>query len=131
MYYCFDKDTRRCNFSSNTAFEDMSSYIVIESDRPLSISRIMAVKNTNNEWEIEEQAYSALELAAAAKAKRLSLLKIAQDNLSLLKDLVDMGVMEEDDEKIIGWKEYRKHVYLVSTDMQSDIVWPTMPERDV
>lgn len=131
MYYAFNKDTKECCFSVNAEFEGMEDYIVIESFENFNIVDIKAVKKPNKEWSIEIQAKSHEWLVNEAKNKRLRLLKTAQDNIALLKDLIEMGLDGEEETKLQKWQVYRKSVYLINPEHTDEISWPKMPAREV
>lgn len=63
-------------------------------------------------------------------AKRGSLLSFATLQIAPLQDLVDLGEADEDDEgKLLEWKQYRAAVGKVQTQpgFPASVVWPDQP----
>lgn len=81
----------------------------------------------NGEW-IEDVGKKAAYHININKLALNDLLDEANNNISILQDVIDLGMQEGNEEKLIKeWKRYR--ILLMRIDVnQSDIEWPVKPE---
>lgn len=136
MFVVFDKVTKNAVFTASCRFSGMEDYIVIETENEdFNLNEVCAQKELGQDgiesWVIVKRCFDKEAEVRKAKQSKMKLLQVAQDNISLLRDVMEMSLEETDDAKLTAWKKYRIAVYHINTAEPDNIVWPEMPVREV
>ena len=79
-------------------------------------------------WEKDEERQRNA-IVLESHTQKLSLLKMANDTVSVLQDAFDLGMAtEEEQTSLREWKKYRVLVSRINPDEAPDIVWPEQPQ---
>lgn len=128
MYYGFNKETGRCQWSIDMEPVVPENIVMLQSDETLDICKIQLGKDDNGNDIIVDIVYTEKELLEEAKQKHVYEMETAKTQIDTLNDVVEFTPSEEAEAKLLAWRKYRAELYGMDFTSLDTVVWPKSPD---
>lgn len=127
MYYGFNKETGRCQWSIDIEPVVPEGIVMLYSAVTYDIGKIMLGKDDEGNDIIVDLVHTDEELLEQAKAKHAHEMETAKSQIDTLNDVVEFTPSEKADAELTAWRKYRAELYNMDFTSLDKVVWPKSP----
>jgi hypothetical protein len=129
FYYGFNEESKRCHFSADGYVMAPPGIVIVTSEVNYpDITRLELVERDDGTQAINERSDTLEDIKRRFEVEREDRLRIAGEQIQILKDVVDYGDAETATPLYEAWRAYRAKVWSLDYDAFTESGWPAKPE---